>query len=393
MNWLETAQKELDAQGLAGWLLYDFRGSNPIAKRFIGLDNSFLTRRVFLYVPVSGRATLLVSSIEVASLPDLPYDVKSYSSRQDLETHLSMLLPRAKVALEYSPMNNIPYVSYVDAGTLELIRSLGVEPVSSADILQSFSAWTQEQLKAHVEAVQHVLAAKDMAFEYISLRTQVKARVRETDVQRVMTDYFDAHGLHYDHPPIVAFGAHAADPHYSPNLGTDSELKVGDAVLMDVWAKLPHDEAPYADVTWMGCYEAPSEALLEVFEIVRDARDLAVKAIQDAYSQGRYPEGREIDRITRDYIASKGYADAFTHRTGHSLGHRHTHGDAAHLDDFETCDTRTLRPGLALTVEPGIYLKDFGVRSEINLVLNEKGPRLTTAAQQELIILPLPKDK
>lgn len=387
MTWLETAQQELKDQGLAAWLIYDFRGINPVAKRFLDVGNSFLTRRIFFLIPAHGQATLLVHAIEVKSLPELPFDVRSYSSHTSLEAVLKEMLPKGKLAMEYSPKNDIPYISHVDAGTVEMLHSLGFEPVSSGDLLQAFSAWTPAQLDAHQKAVEHVLQAKDIAFEFVSLQTQMGNSLRETDVQKVITDYFDSHELIYDHPPIIGFGSHAGDPHYSPVAGSDAYLEEG-AILMDIWAKLPREDAPYADITWMGCYGDPSADLQRVWETVRDARDLAVQTIQDAYDAGRYPQGLEIDRATRDFIAAKGYGEAFIHRTGHSIGTRHTHGEAAHLDDFETRDTRDLRPGIAVTVEPGVYLDDFGVRSEINLVLEETGPRITTESQRELIVIP-----
>ena len=387
MTWLETAQSELKTQKLDAWLIYDFRGINPVAKRLLEVGGSLLTRRIFFLIPAQGQPTLLVHAIEFNSLPEFPYRVRSYSSHASLETALKDILPQGKVAMEYSPNNDIPYVSHVDAGTVEMVRGLGVEVLSSADLLQAFSAWTPAQLDAHLKAVEHVLQAKNIAFEFVSLQTQMGNSLRETDIQKVITDYFDSHDLVYEHPPIIGFGPHAGDPHYSPVAGSDAYLEEG-AILMDIWAKLPQEDAPYADVTWMGCYGEPSADLQNVWETVRDARDLAVQTIQDAYDAGRYPQGLEIDRATRDFIASKGHGEAFIHRTGHSLGSRHTHGEAVHLDDFETRDTRDLRPGIAVTVEPGVYLKDFGVRSEINLVLEEKGPRITTESQRDLIIIP-----
>ena len=390
-KWLDEAQTELEKQGLAGWLIYDFKGSNPVAGRFLGLQDSLMSRRVFLFVPAEGTPTLLVSAIDRGSLPKLPYQIRSYSSRQSLESELKALLPADKVALEYSPLNDIPHISHVDAGTVELVRSSGAEPVSSANLLQIFSAWSKRQLKMHLEAAEHVSKAKDLAFEYISFRAHTKGEVREAEVQSVITDYFDAKNLIYDHPPIVGFGAHSGDPHYSPNADSDTALEPGDVVLIDLWAKLNTTEAPYADITWMGCYERPTPKVREVFETVRDARNLAFKTIQKAYQEGRYPQGCEIDRVTRDFVIGKGYGPAFNHRTGHSIGTRSAHGDAAHLDDFETHDTRELSPGIGVTIEPGVYLSNFGVRSEVNVYLDEKGPRLTTRAQRDLLILPLAK--
>jgi Xaa-Pro aminopeptidase len=389
MTWTERAQSYLSQAGLAGWLIYDFRGVNPVAAKFLEL-RGLLSRRIFFYLPTSGQATLIVHAIEAKSLGALPYTLRTYSSRQSLRETLAAVLPRGPIAMEYSPQGDIPYVSHVDAGALELVRALGAEVVSSADLLQQFAAWTPAQLSAHQTAVRHVEAAKDLAFEYLTLQTQIGQAVRETDVQQVMVDYFRVHGLEFGHAPIVAFGAHSGDPHYAPQGGQDALLQAGDAIMIDVWCKLPEADAPYADITWMGVYGEASAELTRVFQIVTAARDLAVVALADAYQAGRQPAGFEIDRLTRGYIAEHGFADAFIHRTGHSLGSRHTHGDAVHLDDYETHDSRLIVPGVALTVEPGIYLDAFGVRSEINLYMGEDGPQVTTAIQRQLEVIPLP---
>ena len=389
MDWISVAQTELKRQQAAGWLIYDFRGTNPVAKRFLSLGGGFLSRRVFLFVPPEGTPTLLVHAIEKGSLPDVPFDVKSYSSRQTLLESLQRMVPQGRLLVETSPMNDIPYVSHVDAGTVDLLRSLGAEVMSSADLLQAFSTLSDEQVDMHLEAAKHVVRAKNTAFEFISLHSQMQRTIRETDVQKAITGYFDSHGLIYDHPPIVGFGPHASDPHYAPQAGSDAILQHNDVILIDLWAKLPREDAPYADITWMACYGEPSDDLKTVFEIVRDARDLAVNKIKEAFTAQRLPEGHEIDRAVRSFIESKGFGEAFFHRTGHSIGTAHVHGEAVHLDDFETHDTRKLIPGVAITVEPGIYLNDFGVRSEINLVIEENGPRVTTEEQQELIIIPI----
>lgn len=386
MEWIQRAQKSLVEENLAGWLIYDFRGSNPIAKQFLDLAGMF-SRRIFCYIPAEGEATLLVHAIETSALKDYPLSVLTYSSRQSLEQILTKLLPQKKIALEYSPNNDIPYISHVDAGTVDLLRSLGITVASSANILQTFSVWTKEQHNAHLKAAEHVVIAKNIAFDYLSLHAPMGKSIRETEIQKVITDYFDTHKLEYDHPPIVGFAAHSGDPHYIPQVGKDAVLKKGDMVLIDLWAKLPKENAPYADITWMGVYGEPNEEQKRVWRVVKEGRDVAVEAIRAAYADHRCPEGREIDRACRDFIDQEGYADAFTHRTGHSLGTRYTHGDAAHLDDFETCDTRELRPGFGITVEPGVYLEDFGVRSEINIYLTDSGPEITTDIQNELIII------
>lgn len=394
MDWIATAQRELEHQGLDAWLLYDFRATNPIAGRFLGplLEGSgILSRRVFLRVPREGHPTLLLHAIERGSLPPLEgVEVRAYSSREGLERELAALLAEdRRVAMEVSPMGDIPYVSRVDDGTAQLVRAQGVELCSSGDLLQAFAAWTPEQLAAHEEAAARVHEARDLAFGFLAERLAAGEEVRETEVQGVIVAHFERHGLEYGHPPIIGFGAHAADPHYAPQAGRDARLRPGDAVLVDLWAKLPRPDAPFADVTWMGCCGGPSALLAEVWEVVREAREAAFVAIAEAYRHGRHPEGREIDRVAREVIAAHGYGDAFVHRTGHSLGTRATHGDAAHLDDYETRDTRRLVPGLGLTIEPGVYLPEagLGVRSEVDVYLEPDGPRATTERQSELVVL------
>jgi Xaa-Pro aminopeptidase len=386
MTWLTTAQTELQQQNLAGWLIYDFRGTNPVFKRFVKLPGMF-TRRVFLFVPAQGKPVLLVHAIELSSVTTLPFEIRSYSSRQSLETQLKALVTEGKIALETSPMNDIPYVSHVDAGTVDMLRSLGADIVSSANLLQVFSTWTTQQLEWHLTAVKHTLHAKDLAFAFIRDQTKANNEVREAQVQKVMSDYFDEQGLLYDHPAIVGFAGNAGNPHYIPQAGSDRALQRGDVILVDVWSKINDVDAPYADITWMGCFGEPSDELQNVWETVRDARDVAVRVMQEAYDARRIPQGAEVDRAVRAHISAKGYGEFFTHRTGHSIGNVYTHGDAVHLDDFETNDTRELRPGIAVTVEPGVYLKHLGVRSEINVYLEESGPRLTTEAQKELIVI------
>jgi Xaa-Pro aminopeptidase len=386
MDWLGTAQDELRRQGIAAWLLYDFRGTNPIAKRFLGLGG-LITRRVFMLVPAEGRPTLLVHAIERGSLPDKPVDIVTYSSRSSLEAELAELLPEDRVAMEYSPRNDIPYLSFVDAGTVELVRELGAEPVSSGDILQAFSSWSTEQLAAHERAAAVLYRAKDAAFSHIAARTAEGRVVDEAEVQKVIVDELERSGLVFDHPPIVGFGPHSGDPHYITPAAGGRRLEPGDAILLDIFAKEPGHANPYADITWMGAYGAPSDRLREVFAVVRDARDLGVEVMREAYRAGRRPAGCEVDRAVRDHIITHHYGEAFIHRTGHSLGTESTHGDAVHLDDFETRDTRLLLPGIAVTVEPGVYLEEFGVRSEIDVVLQDDGPRVTTEPQRELTVV------
>ncbi len=392
MHRLERIQAELKRQSLDGWLLYDFRRSNPVAQPLVRplLQGNVASRRVLLWLPAEGQPTLAVHAIELGSLkPDLPVKVVGYSSRQSFDETLASLLRGAqRVAMEYSPAGDNPYVGTVDAGTIERVRATGVEVVSSGDVAQVLELWTPQQLEDHLTAAAGVIQAKDEAFAFLAQRSAAGAKVTELEVQRVITERFAALGLVYDHAANVSFGAHAGDPHYHPIEGErDAELQPGDVVLIDLWAKVDRPDAPYADVTWMGVHGEPSPELLSAWEAVRDARDEAFRTIAEAYEAGRWPTGAEVDRAARTVIEQAGHGEAFTHRTGHSLGVDATHGSAAHLDDFETADHRLLRPGLGVTIEPGAYYPTFGVRSEVDVYLDDDGPLATTELQGELELL------
>jgi len=389
---LDRIQAELARQGLDGWLLYDFRKSNPGAQALIRplLEGNTASRRVLLFIPAEGTPTLAVHSIEFGSLrADLPVKAVSYASREDFDATLrAMVGGLSRVAMEYSPGGDNPYFGTVDAGTIERVRATGVEVVSSGDVAQVLELWTEQQLDDHLTAADGVIAAKDAAFAFLAERSWAGERVTEVEVQRVIEAKFAEAGLVTGSSPNVSFGAHAGDPHYHPLEGVrDAALEPGDVVLIDLWAKVDSPQAPYADVTWMGVQGAPSARLQEVWEAVREARDAAFRTIADAYAAGRWPTGAEADRAARKVLVDAGLGEAFTHRTGHSLGLHTTHGSAAHLDDFETADTRLLMPGLGLTIEPGAYFPEWGVRSEINLYIGDDGPLATTELQSDLELL------
>ncbi len=389
---LDQVQAELQRQQLDGWLLYDFRRSNPGAQALIRplLKGNTASRRVLLFIPPRGRPTLAVHAIEVGSLrPDLPVEVLSYASREDFDRTLRQLVGGlTRVAMEYSPGGDNPYIGSVDAGTIERVRATGVEVVSSGDVAQVLELWSEQQLQDHLTAADGVIAAKDAAFAFLAERSRAGEKVTEVEVQELIEAKFAEVGLVTGSSPNVSFGAHAGDPHYHPLAGVrDATLQPGDVVLIDLWAKVDSPTAPYADVTWMGVQGEPSARVRQVWEAVREARDVAFQAIAVAYAEGRWPTGAEIDRAARKVLVDAGLGDAFTHRTGHSLGLDATHGSAAHLDDFETADTRTLMPGLGLTIEPGAYFPEFGVRSEINLYMTEDGPVATTELQSDLELL------
>lgn len=392
MHWLADAQEELRRSKIDGWLVYDFRGSNPAARKTLVplLGGGVASRRAFLWVPAEGSPTLLVHAIELGNVPrGLPVTTRSYASRESMTEELRRALSgAARVAMDYSPDGDNPYVGTVDAGTVERVRALGVEVVSSGDVSQTLEVWSAGQLEQHLQAAAVVLDAKDAAFAFLAQRCAAGQEVRETEVQAIIEETFRAGGCIRDHAPNVSFGAHAADPHYEPGGPNDAVLQPGEVVLIDLWAKLPDDEAPYADVTWMGVRGAPSEEVASTFEAVKAARDAALTAIADAYGSGVWPEGRAIDAAARAELTRAGHGAAFIHRTGHSIGLRSAHGQAVHLDGFETSDARRLRPGLGVTIEPGAYYPGrYGVRSEINVYLASDGPVATTDLQAELEVL------
>jgi Xaa-Pro aminopeptidase len=387
-------QRALAEQRLDGWLLYDFHGQNPTALGALGLHGRMLTRRWFYLVPARGEPRLLVHAIELGSFPpEVPGAREAYSSwaslREALGRMLGTLPPRARIAMEYFPLAAIPYLSRVDAGTLELVRGYGVEVVSSGELVQRFHCrWDAAQVESHVRALRAIDEAKDAAFARIRDALRAGETLLETDVQRLLMERFAEADLETDHAPIVAVNAHAADPHYEPSERTPTPIRRGDLVLIDLWARGRGPRDVYADITWVGCSGPPSPRLREVFDVVTSARDVGLATVERAHREGRTLQGWEVDRAVRDFVASKGFGDRFVHRTGHSI-HLAVHGDGANLDDLETHDTRPLVPGLAFSIEPGVYLpaEGIGVRSEIDVFLAEDGPKVFSKVQRELVAL------
>lgn len=377
---LSMLQNVVRAAGLDGWLLYDFRGLNPFPSQLLKLGQGILTRRWFLYVPAKGQATLIHHRIEASTwqhiLPDENITRQLFAAHEELDDALRATLRRGqKIAMEYSPMGEVPYVSYVDGGTLERVRACGVEVVSSADLLQYFLTWGEGDREAHDRAVQGVIRAKDLAFHLIHERLRTGQRVTELEVQDRIVQQLTADGLEFDHAAIVAFGSHASDGHYAPSAETDRVLEWGQCVLIDLWAGVR--DRPMADITWVGFAGEPTEEYLRAWEAVRDARDLAIQLLTTRAVQA----GWQVDRAARDLIVSRGLGLYFRHRLGHSLGRNFPHGQSVNLDDWETHDTRSLLPGLAVTIEPGVYPGPFGIRSEVNLLITESGGVVTTPIQ------------
>lgn len=380
---LQDIQEALTREGVDGWLFCDFRGSDPLASRILGLDpGQISTRRWYYYIPAHGAPAGIVSSVEPRRLDVLPGEKRVFLSWQQLHAALADTLRGVRtLAMQYSPGNAIPYVSRVDAGTVELVRQLGIEVVSSADLVQRFEAvWSAEQWQSHLRAATGVRETVDETFAYIRQHTPVS----EYDAQQFILRQFAARGLVTNHPPIVAINAHSADPHFEPT--PDSGLiRPGDFVLIDLWAKEP--EGVYADYTWTGFMGGTvPERYQEIFALVRLARDAAIAFIQERVRREQAFFGYEVDAAARKVIVDAGYGEYFVHRTGHSIGEE-VHGNGANMDGLETRDERRVLPGSCFSIEPGIYLAgEFGVRSEVNVYLTEREAIVTgTPMQTELV--------
>jgi Xaa-Pro dipeptidase len=388
---IRAVQQALRTDGLDGWLLYDFRGSNPLAQRLAGLDTGghMATRRWFYLIPAEGEPRALVHKIESRTLAHLPGSTTRYAGRTELESGLaSVLHGMTRVAMEYSPMCAIPYVARVDAGTVELVRAQGVEVATSADLIQQFEAmWTAEGFRTHHEAAERLYRVKDRAFAAIAERLRDGQATTEYDIQSMMMGWFDEEGLVTDAAPIVAAQENAGDPHYQPSAKASRPITADNVVLLDLWGKLPSAGSVFADISWMG-FTGPvvPPPVTAAFAAARDARDAAVTLIESAAAAGRPIRGWEADRAARTVLEGAGFGDAILHRTGHSLGEE-VHGNGAHLDDYETRDERRLMPGTGFTIEPGLYFDSFGVRTEINVAWGPNGPEVTGPRQMAVVSL------
>jgi Xaa-Pro dipeptidase len=386
---IPAVQKALKQDGLDGWLLYDFHGSNPIARRLTDLSSSskLSTRRWYYLVPAEGAPRGLVHAIERHNLDALPGDKHPYAGREQLAEGLKTLLRGMKrVAMEYSPGNAIPYVSRVDAGTVEAVRQLGVDVVSSGDLIQRFEAvWSDEALATHRAASERLYRIKDRAFELI--RSRANQRLGEYDVQQSMMKWFEEEGLITDSAPCVAAQEHAGNPHYQPGPTASRAINRDEIVLLDLWGKLATPGAVFADITWVGFTGSRvPEKYARAFAAARDGRNAGVDLVKAATSQRRELRGFEVDRATREVIERAGYGAEFIHRTGHSLGEE-VHGNGVHMDDYETHDERRLIPGTGFTIEPGIYTPEFGVRTEINMYVGEGAAEVTGPMQNDIVTL------
>ena len=374
-NTIQSIQSALRDLKIDGWLFYDFWKRNEYAQRILKYPAHLMnTRRFFYYIPTTGEPQKLVHSIERWNLDHLPGTKTIFLSWQSLEEGLKKLLVGAKnVAMEYSPGNAIPYVSKVDAGTIEMVRKTGVTVVPSMDLLQFFEArWTEEAYRDNIETARIMRALVDTTFGFMKERILGKQRITEYDVQQFMLKHFEQNGLTTTEAPNCSVNANSGNPHYEPTKDVHSELHEGDFVLIDLWAKKNKPNGTYNDITWVGFLgTSVPEKYTKIFNIVKGARDAAVDHVKKEFGAQRNVRGCEVDDVARMYIIERGFGESFIHRTGHSIT-EDLHGSGANMDNLETHDERLIIPETSFSIEPGIYLMgDFGVRSEINVYVSK----------------------
>ncbi len=382
---LKRIQESLRREKLDGWLFFDHHVRDALAYRVLGVKPAgHVSRRWYYFIPAQGEPRGMVHRIESKQLDAVPGEKIPYSSWREQQDGLAKLLAGTRrIAMQYSPRCAIPYVAMVDAGTVELVRELGVEIATSAELIQEFEAClSQEQFESHLEAGRRVDRVRAGAFRFIAEKLAVG--VDEMAVHDWVRAEFQKAGLITDNGPIVGVNAHSGDPHYEPTAASSLPIRAGDFVLLDMWAKLDKPGSPYYDITWTGFCGDPPERVARVFEIVRDARDKAVEAVVTAVAAKREIRGFEVDDAARAHIQASGFGEKFVHRTGHSIGEE-VHGSGANMDNLETHDERRIMPGALFSVEPGIYLEDFGVRSEVNVYVGAGKAATTGEVQRELV--------
>jgi len=384
---LAKIQAKLTQFGLDGWLLYSFRGSNVLAERVLDVAEPG-SRRFYYFIPIEGEPQKLVHRIEAGALDHLPGEKQIYLRWQELEEGIAKLLGTSKkIAMEYSERCANPYISRVDAGTVELVKSLDVQVVSSGDLIQSFEAvWTEEQWQLHLQADGVTQAAFEKAWKFIADRTRDGGSVGEIEVQDLIMQHFAENNLTTYHAPIVGVGPNSGDPHYDPKPGNDAEIHKGDLVLVDLWAKVDHPNGVYSDLTKMGFVGEETPAKYdEIFAIVTGARDAGIARVKEAFASNRVLQGWEVDDATRQVIDSAGYGEYFVHRTGHNIG-RETHGNGANIDNLETHEERSIMRETCFSIEPGIYMEEFGMRSEVDVYVDAAGEVHVTGGLQTEVL-------
>jgi Xaa-Pro aminopeptidase len=386
---LPAIQSAMRDDALDGWLFYDHHHRDPLAARILGLSGAcHTTRRWYYFIPANGDPRKLVHRIESSQLDSLPGAKIEYSSWQELESQLeAMLNGTTRIAMQYSPRNAILYVSMVDAGTVELVRSFGKEIVSSADLVAQFEAvLSEDQIASHYAAQQKIDAILAAAWPHIGTLVRGATVVNEFTIVAWLSEAMQREGLVWEHGPNVSAGENSANPHYEPTADASRPIRNGDFLLIDIWGKLAQPNAVYYDITWTGVIgREPTEREQLVFSTVRTARDAAIKTVADAFAAGRPIAGFEADDAARTVIRHACFGEKFIHRTGHNIG-TDLHGAGAHLDNLETHDTRRILPNTCFSVEPGIYLPDdFGVRSEVNMIARPGSASVTGRVQTELV--------
>ena len=382
---LQTALRE---ECIDAWLFCDFHRRDHVARSILGLSrDEWMTRRWYYLVPASGEPGKLLHDIESDQLAGLPGAVRTYRGWQELQAGLRELLaPYSRVAMQYSPQNQLPSIAMADAGTVEMVRGFGHEVVSSANLVHRCeSRWSAQALASHLEAGRLIDGIVSDTFRHIGRRIADGRPASEFEVQRYMAERLERSNLITDSPPIVAAGTHSGIPHCSPQPQGSQPIRKGDFVLLDIWAKLNRPGSVYYDITWTGyAGPRPPEHIEEIFHIVRTARDTAVRAVDEAMREGRTIRGFEVDRAARGVIENAGYGKYFVHRTGHAIG-QSVHANGANMDDLETHDERPVIAATCFSIEPGIYLPEFGIRSEVDVYVEPRAARVTGAVQNEIV--------
>lgn len=386
---LPEIQRAIGEAGIDGWLLYDFRGSNPIAREFLGLADAHLSRRIFVLIPRTGAPVAITHNIEQGAWRNWPaaWRRERYSSWRELERYLQALVGGQRIAMEYSPGGAVPYLDRTPAGMLELVRASGATVSTSGDLVSRFYAtWTPENLAAHRRAAEHLSHIVHEAFAHAGTMARAGTPVAEHALQGRMLEAFDRAGLVTYSPPNVSVGAHAADPHYEPAADRPTLIVADNLLLIDLWAREPGH--PYADQTWMAAIGTPSDRGVAMWQVVRDARDAAIAFVSGKVASGEPVRGADVDDAARAVIDRAGHGAYFTHRTGHSMDAREIHGSGPNLDNLETRDERLLIPGVGFSIEPGIYIPgEIGLRTEVNAYVDESSVLITPGEiQRDLII-------
>jgi Xaa-Pro aminopeptidase len=386
---LSAIQAALRERNIDAWLFCDHHRRDPIAYRVLGLPDSLMvTRRWFYLIPAEGEPTKLVHKIEAGHLDSLPGAKRQYAGWQELFDSLkAMLAPHRDIAMQYSPNNLVFTISLIDAGTVDLVRGLGKNVVSSGDLVAQFEATlSDEQIRSHFAARDGVDRIVVAAFQEIGRRVR-NGGTNEHAIQQWFMEAFGRENLVTCDPPIVAVNGNSGNPHYEPQAAGSAAIKEGDFVLLDVWARTSSPNSIYYDITWTGFVgKAASDKQRAVFEIVRDARDAGIQTVEAATAANRPLAGWEVDRAVRSHIKEKGYGQYFIHRTGHSIA-TEIHANGANMDDLEVHDERRILPNSCFSIEPGIYLPEFGVRSEINMLVRPSGAEVTGKIQREIVLI------